>query len=237
MRILLAALLLGGCQPEPKDFDPLPGGGGGLGGSSGGNTDGPLGDALINPLSGRVCLVTDLRQPLTGCSTSLAGNLVVTLGSSSAVTEADGSFVIETPGGTGLTWRVTGANIVTTVSDLGTIPQVPAIGVSRYNDLLLDNGIILSPGQGSVVIDVVDSDGAVSGVLASSTPLAQFATHYDGASALVWDQDQTGSFGIAWIPGVAAGPAVVTIDPPVGSDVSSTIAVEDGAITFVTFGL
>ncbi len=233
---LVACVLLAGCQPEPKDFPPLGGGGGGPGGGAGGGGADAATDALQNPLTGRVCLITDLRQ-LGDCATTGADGLTVTLGSYEAVTEDDGTFIIEGSQGTSVAWRITGPNIVTSVQGLSIVHQIPAIRSSRYADLLLDNGIILNPGEGSIVVEVLENNAPRSGALASTNPQASFATRYDGNSALVWDQDQTGLFGIAWLPGVDAGASLLTIDPAAGANVDTTITVEDGAITFVRVSL
>jgi hypothetical protein len=236
MRLALVALLLAGCQPDPKDFDRLPGGGGGIGGGGGGGGDADApGDALLNPIDGRVCLTTDLRQ-LNECSDTAAGNLTVTIGGNVATTIDDGSFTIERPEGTGLTWRIEDPRIVTSLAALGVVHQIPAIRANDYNELLLDNGFLLSPGQGAVVTEAIDNTFPVEGVVVSSNPASLNATRYDGANAAIWDLDATGDFGVAWIPDLPVGPAIVTADPPVGSNVSSTIAIEEGAITFVKFG-
>lgn len=240
MRLALIGFLLAGCQPEPKDFDRLPGGGGGGGaggGTGGGGSDAPT-DAVLDALRGRVCLIDDLRQ-LGACSDTDAGDLSVAIGGNIAVTIADGTFTIENPVGTGLVWRIEDANgrIVPSIAELGVVHIIPAIRTIDYSDLLTDNGFLLSPGQGSVVASTVDGAGPVTNALVGSNPVAQFATRYDGANAQVWDQDATGTFGVAWLAGIATGPATITVTPQVGASVSATLPIEDGAITFATFGL
>lgn len=231
-RAALIAVLLAGCQPEPKDFPPLGGGGGGPGGGAGGGNNDAGIDALQNPLSGRVCLVSDLRK-LDECAATGADGLTVTLGSYETQTEVDGSFIIEGSQGTSVAWKITGTNIVSSVQGLSIVHQIPAIRTSRYADLLLDNGIILNPGQGSIVVEVLESNAPKPNALATTNPVASFGTRYDGSSALVWDQDQTGVFGIAWISGIASGATLLTIASSTLPDVDTTVTIEDGAITFV----
>jgi hypothetical protein len=158
--LLLVALLVAACKIEDKDRAPtVPGGPSGTG--SGANIDareddGDGGAAIV----GRVCLVTDLRQPATDCANTGAGDLTVTLGSKTTTTVEDGTFSIEPPSGSNLTWRVTGADIVTSVTPFSVDTVIPTIDTDVYTDLLSTNGVILIAGQGSVVGRVVQGAGA-----------------------------------------------------------------------------
>jgi len=233
MKVALVALLLIGCQ-DPKDFPPLGGGGGGGGIGGNGSTDSPTADAVIDAVvqTGRVCLVRDLRQ-LTLCDDNAAG-IVVEIGGVQATTIDDGTFSIDIPTGTGLTWLVSDPDLVTTVQQLSTSFVIPAIRITDFGNLLADNGIILTAGQATVVTQVRDDDGPFVGATAATTPAAQFPTRYDSNSAISWDLDATGSFSVAWLPGVSGASATLTVTPPIGSSLSTLVPLRADSITFAT---
>jgi hypothetical protein len=79
----------------------------------------------------------------------------------------------------------------------------------------------------------------LAGAVAGSSPAAAFATFYDGTSATQWNEDLTGMYGVAWIPGITAGSATVTVMPPAtgsgsGSALTLSAPVVGGSLTFVT---
>jgi hypothetical protein len=241
MRLVIVAVLCGtGCQPEPLDFPPLPGGGGGIGGGGtdgGAQLDGSLDDGDVGAINGRVCVVLDLRN-LGTCDDDGVLGTTVSLGDSTALTDDTGAFTIETPTGTDLVWSVTGLDLVPSVIEFGTAFELPAIRTNDYADLLSDNGILLTAGQGSVVAQVTSTSVPVSGATVASSPQAQFTTRYDGNSALVWDEDATGPRGVAWLAGIT--PAIATtliVSPPIGADVTVTAPVEADSITFAKIAL
>ena len=231
MRLVIALVLVAGCRSESDEFAVSPGGGGG--GIGMGGSDEP--DAGIDGngagIVGRVCVLSDLRQPSV-CNPTGAGDIVVTLGTRIATTAEDGAFVIQTPTGSNLVWHAVGPQIVTSAQPFSTSTLVPAMPVDGYNDLLDANGILLSPGQGSIVAQVIQATNPVVDATATVSPLAQFPLLYDGASATTWDPNATGTLGVVWITGAAIGPTTVRVTPPVGSAVSTTLLVEDQAITF-----
>jgi hypothetical protein len=233
MRAFALGLLavVAGCPAEGDDFPINPGGGGGAGGNGGRDAATDSDDSGTN-LTGRVCLVSDLRRPTTGCSTTDAGDITVTLGTKLAITNADGTFTIETPSGSNLVWHASGTTIVTSAMPFAAEFVIPAITVDDYADLLISNGVLLTPGQGSIVARVVRGTVAVTGAIASVIPAPAFAPFYDGSSSAVWDRDSTGQFGTIWITGAAGGATTMQV-----SNVSSTQIVEDQAITFGTIDL
>ncbi len=239
MRLAVVALLLIGCK-EPKDFDPV--GGGGPGGVTGltdaprdSETDAPTDATLV---TGRVCVVQDLRK-LTVCDATNADDITVQIGTAQATTAtANGTFMIDLPSGTGLTWNVSHPDFMTAISQLGTSFTLNTIRTTDYANLLSDNGIILTGGQSSsVVVQVLDTnDAPLVGATAATSPGAQFQTRYDGNSAATWDQDSTGAFGVAWLPGTTGTSTQLTVTPPSGggSPVTLTIPLVPDAITFAT---
>ncbi len=198
--------------------------------------DGPPLDASSDggtSLVGRVCVIPDPRNP-TACALGNAAGLTVTLGASTATTAADGSFTITAPSTSDLVWTVTAAGFVPTVMPFGAVPLIPVLTAERYSDLLLDNGVVLQAGQGSVFVRVVSGGAPAVGVTATVEPPSLFGPLYDGGSALLWDQDATSSGGMVWIPDVLAGTAALTVTGPATNPVAVSLPVVDGAITFGT---
>jgi hypothetical protein len=237
-RLLCGLVLVAGCD-FVKDEDragTLPGGPGGVGTPGpGGDVDAgdPTGDGGL-ALVARVCLTRDLRTPSSGCSLTGAGDLLVTLGTRTAITNPDGTFTIAVPAGSSLTWRVVGTDTITSVMPFSADLVIPVISIDDYADLLTSNGAILVPQQGSAVVRVAANNVLLSGALVTTDPPATFATLYDGASAAVWDTDGTGVFGAAWVAGLPVGPAALTATPAGGGAQSVVTVIEDQAITFVT---
>jgi hypothetical protein len=96
-----------------------------------------------------------------------------------------------------------------------------------------DNGVLLSAEQGSVMMRVVQASASLTDAVVTSTPAAQFATLYDGASADEWAAAATGAHGTAWLPGFVAPSVELSVTPPGGSATSAgVVPVEAGAITF-----
>jgi hypothetical protein len=235
MRVVwtLPLWILAGCEQAGDDFPLNPGGGGGAtGGTSVDAAE--FDDDGGTDLSARVCLVTDLRTPGDLCASSGADGFTVTLGARTATTATDGSFTIERPTSANLVWRVTGNGIVTSVKPFTTDLVIPAISTTRYNELLLANGILLAQGQGSVVASVVRAGAALPNASATTQPEAQFVTLYDTANANVWAQVATGTRGTAWITGLAAGAALLRVTHASAPAQEAAVPVEDQAITFVT---
>jgi hypothetical protein len=186
-------------------------------------------------LNGRVCLVTDLRG--LACAATGAGGIVVTLGTKSATTTANGAFSIGTPGGSNLVWRATGAAIATSVMAFGPSNTIPAIGVEDYLDLQLENSVIQQAGQGAIFARIVRNGLPVTGATAAASPQAQFATKYDGTTPNVWPEGATSAAGVAWIAGVDAGTPNVIVNPASGTGATEPTLVVDQAITYTTIEL
>lgn len=231
-------LLLVGCQSSGgDDFPVVPGGD----------------DTVITPaadapydvastdgatsLTGRVCVLVD-RRNLTSCTTADASGITVGLGTSTAVTATDGSFTIAAPQESNLVWLVTASGFVTTVMPLGTVHLLPFVSSQGYDEALLDNGVILQAGQGSLVTRVLRNGAPAVGVTATVDPPSQYGPLYDGTNPVVWDRDATGTAGVVWFPDVLEGSATLALMPPAAAaPVTLALPIVEGAITFATVGI
>lgn len=245
LAIWLVLVLAAGC-PRSGDGDdyPIGVGGGGGGTTSPGADDAGTGDAIdaAATITGRVCLVTDLRRLLNAapgdCATTGANNLAVSLGGSAAVlTSADGSFTIPDQAGANLTWRITGATLVTSLIPFSSSRILPAIRDSAYIDLLGANSAIVQTGEGSVIARLVRNNQPVTGATAVISNGESQQTLYDTTSATVWGTLATGALGIAWLPDNVAGVRTLLVTPQGGSAQSFPVTIVDQAITFVTIAV
>jgi hypothetical protein len=244
---LALAVLAAGCTSGGGGDDYPVGGGGTGGGTSGPRTDAGTGDGGVDgpaALRGRVCLVSDLRRLIDAapgdCAATGAGGLNVSLGGSATVlTAADGSFSVPAQDGFNLAWRVTGGNLVTSIVPVSASTLLPAIRDAVYNDLKNASGVIVSPGEGSIVARLVRGGAPVAGATAQIIGGESLRTLYDGASATVWSTISTGTFGVAWLPDNVAGFRTMRI--AYGTAQQSSLAVPvpivDQAITFATIAL
>lgn len=238
MRVAALVVMLAACRgSDTDDYVIIPGGDDTPIGPQpdAARPDGGGGDGG-GTLDGRVCLLLDPRDQ-GSCSAFGAGGLVVTIGSQAALTAADGSFTMPAPQGTNLVWHVTGDTIVTSVMPLSSTNIIPAIDLELYNDMLFTNGVLLDADQGSIFARIVQQGAAVPGALVSASPPPAVLTRYDGSSLLLWDEDATGPFGVAWITGAPVGTSTLTVVSPVGNAVTTTAPVEPLSITFVTVAL
>ncbi len=238
MRAASIVLLLAACQSGGDDGFPIAPGGG-LPPTITPAPDGPQLDASTDgatSLAARVCVILDPRNP-AACATGNAAGIMVTLGTSTATTASDGSFTIAAPTTSNLFWTASAPGFVPTVMPFGTVHLLPILTAERYNDLLLDNGVVLQAGQGSLFVRVVSGSASASGVTATVEPASLFGPLYDGASALIWDRDATGAGGMVWIPDALAGTATLTLANPSTSPVTLSLPVTEGAITFGTVAI
>lgn len=238
MRVLLVLALVG-CQGGSEQYPVDPGGPGP--GPVGMMVDAALTDApdpdAGNFLTGRVCLVTDVRG--LNCAGSGADGITVTLGTNSALTTASGAFTIVTPTGSNLVWRATGANVVKSVMAFGPSKTIPIISTQTYLDLQNANSVTINPGMGSIIARIVKGTGATpqAGAVADVSPEPVFPAKYDGPAPLTWTESATGALGTVWIPGAGPGTNTVTITPASGANAMESVLVEDQAITYATIAL
>lgn len=235
MRLASTALVLMACQSSGSDdsFPIVPGGDDTVITPA---PDGPSADVSgdgSGTLTGRVCVVADLRN-LTSCTTADASGITVTLGASSAITATDGTFSIAAPSGSNLTWTVSAVGFVPSVVPLGLVHLLPLVTQDRYNEMLLDNGVILGTGQGSLFTRVIRNAAPAVGVTATVDPPSLYGPLYDGANAILWDLDATGETAVIWIPDVLEGSTTLTLMPPATTPLPVSIPVVEAAITFAT---
>ena len=233
MRHLCALLLvLAACPAQGGDDYPV-GPGGGSSGTNGGNRDANDDDDAGDGgtlITGRVCLLDDLRQ-LASCSPNDISGLTVTLGTATAVTSNNGSFEIAAPAATNVVWRVSGLNIVPSVMPFSPVARIPVIGDALYTDLLSGNSVLLQDGQGTLVAHLIHNNLAAVDATVTLDPPTANDTFYDGNDALRWDIDKAGSFGVTWLPGADVGTVEITANLGT-SQITATYPIENQAITF-----
>ncbi|HEX7704375.1 MAG TPA: hypothetical protein VF403_26725 [Kofleriaceae bacterium] len=238
MRAALILILLAACQAKDGPEFMIGGGGGGGGGGQGGvdafvPLDGTLGDVV----TGQVCLVIDARQPNL-CATTGVGGYTVTLDGHTAMTEADGSFLIDSPTSSNITWSVTGLDIMSSLMSYSAVHRIPVMKQVDYFDLANSNSVVAAPAFGDVFIHVTHAGTSEASVAATTTPVATFATLFDGNAATNWTQIGTGAFGMVWVPGLAQGAATATLTPQGGTaTVVANIPIGDQTLTWVALQL
>jgi hypothetical protein len=203
------------------------------------------GDGGASMVTGRVCILKDLRQPSLCDDTKDASHLVLTLGNRPAVTLSKrGDFSFPAQLGTDLTWHVRGAvvdQIIPSVMAYGTDHTIPVIETGLYTDLLNTVSVVIPDQQGSIVVRVLSGGLPASGVNATTTrATTNGETFYDGSTPLNWATNTTtGLFGVVWFPGVPLAntpPTTAQIGLSVlgGPTVTTTATLENLSITFVT---
>jgi hypothetical protein len=249
-RAALALVLVACSTGGSNDFPTRPGGGGiGVVVGGGGGSGGTAGDAGVVGggddagvlVTGRVCIVKDLRTPITCDTTKDASIVKVTLGTRTpAVAPAKtGEFTILAQLSTDLVWHATGLNFVPSVMPFGTDHTIPIVPDTLYTEMQsMNNLTILAEGQGSVLARVVSGVSPVANVAATSTLVSgNVIPLYDTKDGLIWSvTGPTLANGALWFPGVnvTTTPARITFTPQGGAPVSMLVGVEDQAITFVT---
>ncbi|HEX3479904.1 MAG TPA: hypothetical protein VHT91_33015 [Kofleriaceae bacterium] len=258
MKRAALALVLAACSSSSNDFPPLregapPGGTSGGGGGGGTVRDAGIGDGTTDggvAISGRVCLVQDLRAPTSMCDPTKAGGFTVTLGTAhatdggttavvgTATTALDGSFTMVAPLGPGLIWHVTSPKLTTSVMDFGTENTIPAMLSELYFDLLDANiGRATLEDHGAVALRVVRGLTPVAGIAAMVTPQADSDTFYDSSNSLTdWNPNPnvTQAGGMVWVPDAQLGLAQITLSAAGVTPNTVDTTVENQSITFVT---
>jgi hypothetical protein len=221
---LFAFGALAACATSGEDYPVTTQGGGGGGGGA------PA------TLVGRVCLVNDARS-LSTCSDTGAGGLMVAIGNTTATTNANGEFVMDTPtAGNTSTISVTGTGIVPSTQALTANAQIPVITQQLFDQMVAATGITTTAGTGSIMATVVRGGEPVNGVTATATPSPAFGPFYDGTSPTAWTLNPTGTMGVVWFPGAAVNmPVNVTFNDPARQTETTVggVQVIDGGVTFV----
>jgi hypothetical protein len=232
MRSLACVLFLAACTSGgDTDFPITPGTG--SGGSSGlGAVDaGAIGDGNVL-VRGRVCVIDNVV--VADCAATNAQNLLVTLGDQTAITAADGSFAINAPTTSGLSFTVSGPGVVTTQQALNARAQINALRQTAFDQMLVVNDVVPVTGAGSIIATVTRGGVPVSGVTAASTPAAAFGPFFAGTGPDPWTLNSTGVSGIVWFPGIMAGPADLSFNTLTGGEaIVGGVQVVNGGITMV----
>jgi len=230
-RLLLFAALFCGCSEESTNGFPIMPGGGGQGGvgtvDAGVEADG----GMSSMLTGRVCLLSDARQP-SSCAGSGADGFTVTLGSQTATTASDGSFTMTRPSGTGLVWKVSGTGIEPSAMRLSSGTTIPAIQSLLYGDMIAAMNAVVSVETGAIIARLTKANAAITDAVVVASPTPDSETYYDGLGVTDWDFDSTGSFGVVWISSIASGTASLTVDNGSAQNTVGGIPVFAGTITF-----
>jgi hypothetical protein len=235
MKHLLLVVGLVACGNSGDDFPVMPGGNGHGSNHPGVDAAVDTSDSGAN-ITGRVCLIGDPRLPTTGCATTGAAGLLVTLGLNTATTGDNGSFQIQGTEATNAVWTVTGATIVQTVEPFTGQTIIPAVLADSFTQLQNTNGVVFSTGAGDVIVRVVQNSTPVAGATAIASNQDTYQTRYDPPSGDLWTTVATGNLGVAWLPSVLAGTQTVTVQPPLSAAqiTISNVPIVEGALTFVT---
>ncbi len=229
-RFVLLAAILCACKDDADLHYPIVPGTGGQG--SAGSVDAAVEtDASTTELAGRVCLLSDARQP-SSCAASGADGLSVTLGSQTVTTGADGSFTMMRPTGTGLVWFVSGTGVEPSAMRQSSGATIPVLSSLFYGDMIASMSAIVSVDTGAIIARIRRGGAALTGAVAAATPQPDSETYYDGAGVTAWDLDATGSFGVVWISAISPGTASLALDTGQVQGTVSGIPVFTGTITF-----
>ncbi|HEY5926790.1 MAG TPA: hypothetical protein VIV11_34120 [Kofleriaceae bacterium] len=233
MRSLAFVLLCAACVDNLDSGFPIEPGGGSV--TIGDTQEGQDQTQDEDPevlLRGRVCVVDDFFS--TTCATRGADGLTVILGDQITTTNADGTFAITPAFGTGLSFLVNGADIVTTTQALTPAARIRVMRQQLFADMMTANGIIGTVGTGSIFATLVRGGLPVQGAIATSTPSPAFGPFFDGTQPAPWALDATGARGIVWFPGMVAGPADLSFNTLTGGEaIVGGVQVINGGITMV----
>jgi len=237
MRFALLAVLAVACRPDMEPFTPLPGGGGVPGGTAPGSNTSTTPDANPGAIVGFVCVLTDPRDFSSCSAEDLSGITVSLTGVPSVVTGSNGSFVIQRPIGTNLSFAISGSNVVPSTMALGTNPVVFAMSIQTANTLLASNGIVVDPTQGAILGVVAHGTTPVPLVRVVATPTGVFPdTFFSTVDDLVdWPGLSTSALGTFMVATLTPGIETLTVTPNSGvSTLIGNVPVNAGAFTFMT---
>ncbi len=240
MKVLAALLLVSAaCGGDDIELYPVnPGGGGPSSGTGfGSGSNGGDGDGGVD-ITGRVCVITDARTPTTGCADTGFAGLTVTLGTSTAMTMANGDFTIRVVTGANNVWRVTGTGIVPSAMTFTSTNTIPALATQTFSDMTATNNAAFA-GTGSIIAQLRSNNAPLTGASATTAPAAARSALYDSADAITWDQTATGGLGVVWVPGIApTNTAMMTVtDSAQTSSTLMNIPVFADTITWLSANL
>lgn len=239
MKRLAAVILvahLGACETPSDPYPITPGGGGG------GTGTGTKPDAAVDGydgdgggmITGRVCLLGTNPHRLGACAASGAGGNTVELGTATATTADDGTFVL-TPieSTTDAMWIVSGANIKSSAIQFSSTKTIPVFDLAVYELMLGSLNIVEGTGNGALMTRITRAGARVADATIAVQPTADSVPYYDGVSETDWQDVATGAYGVAWIPSIQAGGVSVTVTADETSKVVTGNQVRADTITFV----
>jgi hypothetical protein len=227
MKSFALIVVVAACSAQADDFPVQPAGGGQL----------PPSGTGSSAITGRACVVADARD-LSRCE-PVAGGLAVTGGGATTTTASDGSFTLDAALASDPTTprmlSITGPGVVPTQIDAAGVNSVPVVKADLFSQMLVANGITLTPGSGSILGSVVRGTSPASGISVVSTPSPAFGPLFDGTTPTAWTLDATGARGVVWLPGVAVGPTQLTFRDLATSGETTVggVQVIDGGITIL----
>lgn len=204
---------------------------------NGGNFPAVAGGSTSSTITGRVCVITTDATALASCATTGAGGLTVRFGTAVATTADNGAFTIQSVPSSSLNFLVTGPNIVPSTRVFTVPTTIPVLTQDLFDQVLAQNGIVLTAGSGSIFGSVLGRGGApVSGVTVTSTPSPAFGPFFDGTTPSTFTLNGTGARGVFFLPGMTtASPATLTFTDTAASTETTVDGVQviDGGITFM----
>ncbi len=235
---------LAGCPAgdDANDYPTAPGGGTPAEGGGGDTSDDtvPIDDAGgdgAETITGRVCVRSPIRTVFRGTCADADVAATVEIDGRTTTTAANGAFAIalDSPIAADAVFRVTGTDLVPTVMPQTAASRLFATSLPLYLETLNQAGAVEpQPGQGIIVVQILDGLTPVEGALVRSDLQSDLGTLYDIQVDPSWEASGlTGAEGLAWIAQTGVGDNIVTVLPPNGADpVDVVLPVEDGAITF-----
>jgi hypothetical protein len=249
---MVAAAGLAACASDEGDR-PWVGGGGAAGasqpgsGGSGGGTGTGSGSGSgsgtgSTTVSGRVCLIADLRAT-GGCTSPAGAGVAVTSLSTGATTTTDqtGSFTLQT-GSVGSQVMQIGIGSQATVPTItrvdvpGTQVNVPIANANDLTQLETGLGTNLPDGMGMAALHLVNTNGAGAlGYTVTPPPGTTGGPFYDDQTAVGFaNGGTTGAAGTALLFGVPAGNFDIAFGNGQSQGTFTGVPIFPGALTFVT---
>lgn len=229
---LVVALAAGGCTAE-DDWVVRPPGGGTGSGSNGGRDGGVDGASEV---TGRLCVVVDLRAP-DACARDAAGVRIAVRGGPTVTTGAGGAFSLPAASAARLVDIAAGSTTLVPGIARVLAGEAPALRVAdapAFADVLAAVGVPGLGGLGGVVVYVDDAAGdPLAGVVFDNLGTI-YAPLYDDGAATRWRTNGgTGADGVALLLGAPVGEAVMVTATAGGQPIRLSVPIAADALTFV----
>jgi hypothetical protein len=240
MKSLALLVVLSSCMSSADDNTPIqPGGVGGIGSTGGGTGGGSGSSSDGGGATNRVCIVTDLRTPTSSCDTQNLAGMTVTLGGQSAVTAADGTFLMTIPSEPNLVATVTGGpsgdmvNSVVPLSASSAPVVLPAVRPSTLSTLADTNAVTLDTAAGQLFMNAINANGTGIADIEAAASQSTAQLLFEGTD-IMWNGQSTGVHGALWLSNAIAGDVSMTLSKTGSNPLTvSGIPIQPGAVTFV----